>query len=78
MTKKKIKLVDKMINQLKHDDNIIELYSDMNCTHNLLCEKINNKYFVEIENDSETTHVPYDMKNEEHVNELLSLLLKKI
>lgn len=75
--KKKINLIEKIINGHNYGDNLIELYSNINCTQTLLCEKKNDKYCVEIETDSNTTRIWYDMKNNEHVNELLELLLLK-
>lgn len=75
--RKKINLIEKIINGHNYGNNTIELYSDEKSLHTLLCNKKNNKYCVEIETDVSTTLVWYDMKKKDDVEELLELLEMK-
>lgn len=75
--RKKINLIERIIKEHNYGDNVIELYSTPNITQTLLCNKINNKYCVETETDTNTTIVWYNMKNKDDVEELLDLLSLK-
>ena len=75
--KKKINLIEQIINEHNDDSNTIVLFSDSNSLQTLLCNKKNDKYCVEIENDLDTTRVCYNMKNKNDVDELLELLEMK-
>lgn len=75
--RKKINLIEKIINGHNYGSNAIELYSNETCLHTLLCNKINNKYCVEIETDTSTSTIWYDMKNKDDVEELLEILEMK-
>lgn len=75
--KKKINLIEKIIDEYNFGSNTIELYSDSNCLHTLLCNKRNNKYCVEIETDTETSIIWYDMRKKEDVENLLDTLTLK-
>lgn len=75
--KKKINLIENIIEKYKSDNNTLELHSDTNSLHTLLCNKKNNKYCVEIETDDATSLIWYSMKNKDDVEELLELLEMK-
>ena len=75
--RKKINLIEKIINGHNYGSNAIELYSDNNSLHTLLCNKKGEKYCVEIETDVSTTLVWYDMRKKEDVEELLEMLEMK-
>lgn len=75
--KKKINLIENIIEKYKSDNNTLELHSDTNSLHTLLCNKKNNKYCVEIETDVSTTLVWYDIRKKEDVEELLEMLEMK-
>ena len=75
--RKKIKLIEEIIENNSYGSDTIILFSNNSCLHTLLCNKKNNKYCVEIETDTNTSLIWYDMKKKEDVDDVLEVLYMK-